>query len=694
MPPRSDRKPRLAGAATPGLSYDPEAQIGAHPWWLAGDGGCPDPDPRHTKVTRADLWLGRFDENGRLAVKSSGKPDATVRRYRNRRQISGDLGKLNRRLREAGIREDDFAFGQQAQPPFGESPLLSQYLPLIPGPWSRQLYWADYFAMSAKAFEAYWHDPVAHQAIELTWEFVLGKGIDAKASTDAGQRAWDDFCDRNDLEQELARIGRDWSIFGELFLEYFDTAAGLVVRSIDPATIYEVVTDQEDIRSVYFYHQQYATRAELYSPPAGSKAPQGRTTPGVTKYVVRQIPAEQVDHYRLNATSGEVRGRSDLFPVLGYLKRFRDYMTAKVLRADIESRFAFDVTVDGDQGQITALLNSIFPGGRPPAPASALAHSSAAKIDTLQPPTGSEGSEDPTAELLINMIAVGTGVPKEYLGITGKGARAGALVATEPAAKRFEDRQKALERVLLDMAERAFDAAGLEGEDREIEFTFPSIVTEDRSSKLKDIAFAESMDWISKRRGADIGAAEIGVTDYDFDDEQQEIAEEFDSQDGDVDPQTGEAKRGDGVIRRPMINATYRQVPKEDPTKAPGSFEDQPPGLLVPGEGTSLPGGAGAEGDGPEQPGSPKSRAGFPADENPLSGKGAANIRRDNRMKERRVGLTVDELSVIVREAVREGRRPRRRPDDPAFREHSRDYRDRSRRNLDDLAATANGDRP
>lgn len=643
--------------------YNPDPAVVTSSLWkgpLESPTRCTDETPHRFELD-AKLFFGRFSESGRLL-------DYELRRFIDRGKVRREHRRLKEAARSVRLREvgelDWFAYGSGAIPYLGsnESPLTGQYLPLMPGPATRQQYWADYFASSAKCFEAYHHDPLAHRAVNLLAQFVLGKGVEAKASSDAAQAAWDRFWDANDMDARLAEMCRDLSIFGELMLRYFPTPAGLLVRSLDPASIYEIVSDHEDWESVFFYHQQFQTRSELFAPPGGNIAPTGPTSRGTTKFVIRQIPADEIDHIRINATGSEVRGRSDLFSALGYLKRLRDLMTSRVVKADMEARMVYQLIVDGSQGDVDDFIRKLFPHGRPPAPGTVLGTNENVKLEAFEFTKGETQVRD-DIEALINLVAVGIGVPKEYLGIQGHGTRATALVATEPAAKLFEDRQKVATRILKRMAGRVFAAQGIRN--AEIEFTFPSIVTEDRGAKLKDLAFAESNSWLSKERVATIAAKELDLDTYDFDHEQRAIADEWKDAGDDDDGQ------GDGTIRRPLISAQYRQAPKLDPTRA-GSIEDLPPGDLVPEDGSD-PEGA--------------TRGGIPAEENPATGAGAESIRKDGKVKESAVPVSA--VSVLLREAIAAGRAPRRRPDDPRFKEHASEYRKQARANLEQLVESA-----
>ena len=698
-----DDLPTASGFVIPGPS------MGYDDWDLdLSTGPCPDQIPSEFEVD-ARLWLGKFSQQratGRTVLRESKRGifanKAALDGYCD--QVLEGAGKRRReQMREAWGEGNGFAYGAEGVPSLiGGSSLTQQFLPLIPGPLTRQLYWQSYFEMSAKSFEAYNHDPMSWRAVHLVEQFALGAGLKAKVTKSTGtgkgqthdtaQAAWDAFWKTNKMDDRLAKICRDLSIYGEQFIRYFQQPGnpkGLLIRSLDPASIYDIVTDPEDFETVFFYHQQFQAPYQLYAPqgtkPLGAPpAPTGATIPGaITRYIIRQIDYREIDHYRINVGNSERRGRSDLYPVLGWIKRMRDYMTSRVVQADMHSRYAYDLEVEGNPKDLAAIRAQLFPGNRPPAPGNVFGHSSKAKLTALnfqQAATGLSG--DATFEALVNIIAVGIGVPKEYLGVTGRATRANALVATEPASKRFQDAQEQLRTILENIAERFFKQAGIT--DAEIEFTFPSIASEDRTAKLEDLGSAEGMGWISKQTAATIAAKELDIENYNFESEQELIAKEFPEAETEpgTNPVTGEPmdkpKKGDGKPRRSVIMATKRQTGKLDITKSPSS-EDEPPGLLVPTNGSAPVPGEG------EQEDEPATRGGFPAKANPATSEGAKAIKQDMKVKESAITLTPEQLATLMREA----RAPRRRPDDPSFQKAAEDFKRESAANLGELVKAA-----
>ena len=126
------------------------------------------------------------------------------------------------------------------------------------------------------------------------------------------------------------------------------------------------------------------------------------------------------------------------------------------------------------------------------------------------------------------MICASVQIPVSYLGthLSGGSTRASALVGTEPVTKRFESRQLVYQKILQTMWDRINPGV-------DCEITFPELITQDRSQKIKDLILAKDEKVISKEYMCNTIASELGYTSYDFDTEQakikQEEAEELDS---------------------------------------------------------------------------------------------------------------------------------------------------------------------
>ena len=379
-------------------------------------------------------------------------------------------------------------FGMDMQ---GPSSLVGQdYTPLLGGPFYKQLYIYDYLRMHSASFYAYNHDPMARQIVHITRDFTLGRGWKSECENKFALAIWEAFVEANDLVNLVDSLALETSIYGETMIWWLPDnntkivhnlpedqmpPKGLIprVRLIDPSCIWEIVTFPEDITRVLYYQWVSPTQYQIYS---GSY--NGKSVPS-SKFIYQQIPANQVMHYKINSVSNEKRGRSDLFPVLGYLKRLRDSVNYSVIGMQKNMAWSVDTTIDGSQDDIDAYVESQNALGSIPSAGSEFVHSKKVERKYLSNDAG-RGGNSLSFDWCLSMIAAGSGIPVNYFGthLGGATTRASALVATEPVTKKFEKRQQFYEQILKDLSQKLFKHFGISAD---IEFTFPELVTQDRS---------------------------------------------------------------------------------------------------------------------------------------------------------------------------------------------------------------------
>lgn len=491
-----------------------------------------------TTVTNVDAKLLR-ESHGKLVPHHFRSlrelmADPTIRK-RVRDHVSGrDLKDLNEKLQESA-----FALGlypdEQSSASSGNYviQISDVALPSLNSPYSKQQLWVDYLESHRRCWEAAVRNPLGKRVVALIPQFVLGRGVIGSHPDQQYTDAWNTFWELNRMRLRIKQILRELLIYGEVFLRYFTTREGLKIRSVDPMTIWDIITDPDDLEDVKYYHQQYSV-SNLYTSPV--------TAPRVpSTMVIRQIPAEEIDHFKINSTSSEKRGRSELFAVLGWLLRFKEFANDRILLNKMRAMFALDVMVDGDDSD---LQNAEEKFATPPGPASVLVHNKAIEVDFKNANTSS-GDAQTDMEMILKIIALGVGVSEQFLGVSNQTNRAAALIQAEPDVKSFEEKREIVEQMLMQMFDRVRTVRRLPVPDVKMEFTFPSLAAEDRSTKLKDLGYAEAMDWFTKKRSATMAAREFEVTTYDFTLERDAIKKE----------------RGTS----PMIMQGQQQVPKVQP---------------------------------------------------------------------------------------------------------------------------------
>lgn len=448
------------------------------------------------------------------------------------------------------------------------NPPNDEFRPIMLGPFNRQLYLYDMLDMQSKAFEAWNHNPIAKAIVNLMLYFTLGDG--SRVHWRAGQLGdtWGKWAEATKWDEKTRLWFRDASILGEAFLH--DPGSKLGSPSfdlIDASTVWEIVTNPRQIEDVLYLHRQFPTQWQVpYSAVEKPVLDPGQMVP-VSEYVIEQFPPDEWLQIKLNATIGEKRGRSDLFAVLGWLKRFKDWFNAAVVRGQISNAFVVWWEINGSDADVQTLKNNADFQTMPP-PGSAW-FTNQAVVPHLLTAEGGLSASDKTGEQLLAIIATSLNLPPEYLGVAGSSPRATALTRAEPAAKTFENRQKvvreaiswqarrfaatmlvtgAVESTVVSKATRdrvmsllrggkdqeakqmidamLADQAIREPIDETYDVIMPPMQPDDRSARMKDLATARMTGVVSQETYATQVAEVLDLKHYDFDHEQSIMDDE------------------------------------------------------------------------------------------------------------------------------------------------------------------------
>ncbi len=416
----------------------------------------------------------------------------------------------------------------------GNLPSRQEFAPLIGTPFYKQMYLYDYWEMHSKCFWYRNYSGIAKMVIEMTRNFVLGKGFNIDFDNEKAQDAWDRYEERSNIQEEIRNWCDELTTFGENMIKKIPGPRGIVHRSFDPSTVWEIVTDPENITDIKYYHQQYNTQYQLF----------GTKDAPVSKYIINQLPPQLVHHTKINVTSYEKRGRSDLLAPLLYFKYYEDYMIAKLTRAKNEAAFIWDVEIDGSDEDVSFYINNSQNITDVP-PGSENVHNKAIKRTPLSPQFG-KASGDQIANDILSYIAMGVAIPVNYFGtFSGSGGtRAGALVATEPVAKKMLERQMKMEHLVRKVVRDVLIDANMNPDDPKnaFEVNFPEILEEDSSAKIQNVILARDNNIVSHRTAAMMVAKELKMTKYDYEKEQAEIVKD--------------QKNGSGMFMPPLPDLT------------------------------------------------------------------------------------------------------------------------------------------
>jgi hypothetical protein len=195
----------------------------------------------------------------------------------------------------------------------------------------------------------------------------------------------------------------------------------------------------------------------------------------------------------------------------------------KLIALKKQAAWTEDISIEGSQTDVDNLAASLKALGVFEPAGSRFIHTSKVKREYMANQNSGGSGDDPTLTWGINMIAVGSGYPVTYFGLSNQhgSTRAGALVGTEPVTKKIERRQLEVKRIIEALWRRFQDKYGVAGATCDV--VMPEVISQDSAQKLKNIKFAEDSEYISHRTAAPMAAKEVDDDNYDYDDEQAQI---------------------------------------------------------------------------------------------------------------------------------------------------------------------------
>lgn len=494
------------------------------------------------KVRAADIFLAKVTEGGRV-----NRKDYKMVRYVNgvpsALQESATKEKISDKsiqLVEAALKED--AFDQDYPVGLGmyDQNNYNEYIPIMGGPFYRQMYLTDMLSGHQKSFEAYNHNPLAHRVLDIIRQYAIARGFKTQSKDSKAVDRWNAFEKKFNIIEKIRKSwATDFLIFGEFFL---DRAK---VSSIDPSTIWEIITNPEDIDEVFYYYQSFPTAFQMFTGFDVKGVPGSKEVPSI-EYIIRQIPYDRIYHLKSNGASAEKRGRPRIYPILAWLKRFKDYWNAEMVKCWVQASYAYDISVKGSDSDVAIIAGS-DDVKKVPAIGSSFVHNEAVTRNILQPTGSTSSGKLYLSDELLAIISACVGVPKEFLNTTmsGGGSRATALVSSEPFTKVIEETQGDITNLLHELAVIAWEQEGLEY-NNELEFVFPSLIKDTTKETLANISTAEVNKYISHKRASTMVAAELDITIYDYDEEMQVIKDEQELALGDT-TQAPESRFGSNI---------------------------------------------------------------------------------------------------------------------------------------------------
>jgi len=290
------------------------------------------------------------------------------------------------------------------------------------------------YRIAVNVHTAWQRNPLAKRAVNVTRQFAVGRGHSVKYLNKEVQAILEEF--RRNPENNVKGYDKtfiqDLQLDGELFIRFASAADGrTVIWPLKPWRVIGINTDPEFFRRVNFYRYQLIDDTVTTLDPQGGKPGEGAGQ--------IEIPADEIIHVAINNHSYELRGRSDLFAALTWLKGHKNWLEERARQNKWRGAVVWWVKVLANAPGIIA--RKVAQYRRPPKSGSVWVTSQNEEISALNNPVAAGDAAEDGRQLRL-MVANAVDLPEYMLG-DGENANLATASAQElPALWKFTDVQE------------------------------------------------------------------------------------------------------------------------------------------------------------------------------------------------------------------------------------------------------------
>ncbi|MBI2952804.1 MAG: hypothetical protein HYY30_00690 [Chloroflexi bacterium] len=353
--------------------------------------------------------------------------------------------------------------------------------------------------------EAYRVNPLAFRIVELTTDFVLGRGMAVRSPSASVQAFIDEFWEHpmNRMATRQFDMCTELSLSGELFVTLhtnpFDRMT--YVRLVPAVAIDRIEANPEDLEDERRYHRVGMVPAVVEGIDWVGKIEGG--TEG------RWWNVGECRHFAVNRVVGALRGQGDLVPMLPWLRRYKDWLTDRVRINKFKGAFLWDVELKGaDPGALARRRGELAVA---PNPGSVIVHNEKEVWKAVQPEIDAQAVE-PDGKAMRLMVAAGAGIPLHFLAEGESATKATAQEMGGPTLRHYERRQLYFAFVLTEVVREAIARSGrFKGKGVELEAKYEDLSTQDnlrvaQAAKMIGEALKVGVEsgWVDKGQAARI----------------------------------------------------------------------------------------------------------------------------------------------------------------------------------------------
>lgn len=276
---------------------------------------------------------------------------------------------------------------------------------------------------------AYQRNPIAKRGINYVASFVVGEGFNLACRNDRVEAVLKAFIDNpeNDVRAYERQAVIDLQLDGELVTRFFEAGGNVVMVPQRPWELRRIKTEAGFFRRPVLYHfQREESEGDWYS---GSRTE------------IEEVDAAAIHHVAINRHGYELRGRPELYPVLPWLRAYKEWLENRARQNHWRNALLWWVKVKAANANVIAQVAARY--RKPPTPGSIAVTSENEEWSALQNNVGAGDAAEDGRQIKL-MAAVGMGLPEYFL---GDGENANLATAKEqalPALTTFADFQRVM----------------------------------------------------------------------------------------------------------------------------------------------------------------------------------------------------------------------------------------------------------
>ena len=283
-----------------------------------------------------------------------------------------------------------------------------------------------------RAHQAWERNPIAAAAVKFTTQFTVGKGMRIVYRNHRVKEVIDRYIENPDNDfQFMEKETMDFlQVDGEIFLRFITTPTDDIVTTAIPAWA---------VRDI-LVHPLIRRKKMVYKIARSWVAPKDddNTWDMLKNDEVVEIQAEEILHIAINKAPYEVRGRSDLFRILPWLKAYKDWLENRARINRLKSAILFHVSLAGaSQATINSKRNTYK---KPPDPGSLVVSSDKEEWEILGSKIEAGDAAEDGRQIKL-MAAAGKQMPEYFFGDGTNANLATARAQQLPVLKAFADYQ-------------------------------------------------------------------------------------------------------------------------------------------------------------------------------------------------------------------------------------------------------------